>query len=739
MEGGKGPRIVHAGSIGELETMASLEYIKKEPEEGLEQLWETQWQEFLRTLQTSGSEWANPPTSKEPMLWVDPKAFLVSFEQVASACRWPQDKWVALLLPALNGEARQAFRSLSDRDRGDFGKVKAAILQGEALMRERQRQHFRQFCYQEVEGPRAVYGRLRELCCQWLKAESHTKDEILELLILEQFLTVLPQEMQGWVKGCGPATCTQAVVLAEDFLQKEAMRLKEGVLESSLEVAVSSLEAGEVPLPDTCDCSPETKQEWEDKKLPEKAVIGSVSSTDLARDWTILSQGMVDLRTREEEKMAEEEGSMASPSLETKKQNHPGFKVQEVTGRSPQVLGTRKKVAVNSSEVNQVPSDSWNGEFIRAAKREQEEDVGSVGDGQVHEKKKVDLPEECAERVKTKSSSTLRYYQEGSRLENQQASERNKGNDPRKSTEEAAFYALDREEAQDQDCEESKIDTCTNVKRSFQHGSDCLKRRIKHKGKKAHKCSECGKNFSLRTNLRVHERTHTGEKPYKCSDCGRSFTHSSSLKVHEKIHSGVKPYVCTVCGKTYYHSSSLTTHERLHTGENVHRCPHCEKVFTHSSVFIKHVRIHTGEKPFKCSDCGKSFSEKGTLLTHEKTHTGERPFQCPNCERSFSRKCDLIAHERIHTEEDPYKCLRCGKSFSQKSNLVMHERIHTDENPYACSHCGKRFRRKGNLMSHMRIHTGEKPYQCTDCGKRFCQRGSLTSHEKTHSREKRTI
>ncbi|XP_053147418.1 zinc finger protein ZFP2-like isoform X2 [Hemicordylus capensis] len=473
--------------------------------------------------------------------------------------------------------------------------------------------------------------------------------------------------------------------------------------------------------------------------LAEKAVIGSVSSTDLARDWTILSQGMVDLRTREEEKMAEEEGSMASPSLETKKQNHPGFKVQEVTGRSPQVLGTRKKVAVNSSEVNQVPSDSWNGEFIRAAKREQEEDVGSVGDGQVHEKKKVDLPEECAERVKTKSSSTLRYYQEGSRLENQQASERNKGNDPRKSTEEAAFYALDREEAQDQDCEESKIDTCTNVKRSFQHGSDCLKRRIKHKGKKAHKCSECGKNFSLRTNLRVHERTHTGEKPYKCSDCGRSFTHSSSLKVHEKIHSGVKPYVCTVCGKTYYHSSSLTTHERLHTGENVHRCPHCEKVFTHSSVFIKHVRIHTGEKPFKCSDCGKSFSEKGTLLTHEKTHTGERPFQCPNCERSFSRKCDLIAHERIHTEEDPYKCLRCGKSFSQKSNLVMHERIHTDENPYACSHCGKRFRRKGNLMSHMRIHTGEKPYQCTDCGKRFCQRGSLTSHEKTHSREKRTI
>uniref|UniRef100_A0A8D2J551 SCAN box domain-containing protein n=1 Tax=Varanus komodoensis TaxID=61221 RepID=A0A8D2J551_VARKO len=175
--------------------------------------------------------------SEEPVIWDDAKAFLASFEQVAEACRWPKEEWAARLLPALSGEAEQAFHSLDARDKEDYGKVKAAILRGDALSREKVRQHFRRFCYQEAEGPRVAYVRLQELCCRWLKAERHSKEQILEQLILEQLLTILPSPIQSWlvileqfltvlppeVQSCvrqnDPETCAQAVGLAEDFLQ----------------------------------------------------------------------------------------------------------------------------------------------------------------------------------------------------------------------------------------------------------------------------------------------------------------------------------------------------------------------------------------------------------------------------------------------------------------------------------------------------------------------------------------
>nr|XP_030687119.1 zinc finger protein 215 isoform X4 [Globicephala melas] len=111
---------------------------------------------------------------------------------------------------------------------------------------EASRLKFRHFQYLEVSGPHEALSQLWELCLQWLRPEIHTKKQILELLVLEQFLTILPEEVRTWVNLQHPKNSKEVVSLIEDvidMLKDEGITCKDSALLQKGSIKQEKMEA----------------------------------------------------------------------------------------------------------------------------------------------------------------------------------------------------------------------------------------------------------------------------------------------------------------------------------------------------------------------------------------------------------------------------------------------------------------------------------------------------------------
>ncbi|XP_053146254.1 zinc finger and SCAN domain-containing protein 20-like isoform X2 [Hemicordylus capensis] len=525
--------VPQAGAMGQF-LRWTAERVKKELGEGpLSQHWEIQWQAFLKAIWNPHSEQLLENVPKR-----DSKTFLSHSEGTAPIALLSAEDFL--------GTSRQPGTEYpGNLDSGNWGasrKVKEEITSEGAGGSETQRQRFRQFRYQEAEGPREVCGRLWFLGHQWLKPERRTKEQILEQIILEQFTAALPQEMQSRVRESSPETCSQAVALAEDFLlgQKESKSREEQIPGLVQEVTLNFSDEEENEQPPS-----ESEQRLLGGEVKQKTE-GDDSSLD--DTWESENEWEPHEAWSEESEGEEEEEDLG---------NQAGLKLQEE---------------------NQ--SEKWRQESLAGQ-------LGTFYEISAHQKMRLEKKQStCSVCGKgfSRKSNLLRHQRIHTGEEPYKCPDC--GKRFRWSTSLIAHQRIHTGE---------KPHKCLKCGKSFNHSQNFTRHQRLHRGKKPYKCTNCGKSFRWSSNLAIHQRIHAGEQPFKCSDCGKSFSYKSSLSRHQRIHLGEERYSCPVCRASFAFKSSLIRHQSIHLEEKPYQCSDCGKGFSHRQNLITHQIIHTGQ------------------------------------------------------------------------------------------------------------------------------------------------
>ncbi|XP_017823107.3 zinc finger and SCAN domain-containing protein 5B isoform X2 [Callithrix jacchus] len=448
--------------------------------------------------------------------------------------------------------------------------------------------NFRMFdCPGELDPIQAL-RRLTELCRLWLRPDLHTKEQILDMLVMEQFLISMPQELQVLVKVNGVRSCKEL----EDLLQNNGRPKKWSVvnlLGKEYLMLDSDAEMAEAPA--------SVRDDLRDVPSQRASSVNDVHSGEgqASRELQTLPWVPALSRGQGEDFLLQKSIVMkGDPKVLRPKQN------------------VEKDLKENSKEnpglTSPEPQLPQGPNLVRAKDGKEPQKGASV------ENVDADTASACA--VDTEAST----HSEDRESLNPRGPKRSKPD----------ATSISQEEPQGGDTPVGNRESPGPAGMNPVHSPGPADAGSHPAGQEAvalrpFACDVCRKAFKYFSQLKLHERSHTGERPFACAQCRKRFLQASDLRVHQRTHTGEKPYRCGVCNKRFAHESTLHGHMRMHTGEKPFKCKCCGRVFSHKGNLNVHLRTHSGEKPYKCPVCGNVFRQLGTSKRHLKTHQKPLP------------------------------------------------------------------------------------------------------------------